>query len=50
MGSLLIEIINDFDLKERLKYFITNNASSNDTCVHHILTSLLPDFSEIQRT
>jgi hypothetical protein len=50
MGSLLIEIINDFDLKERLGYFITDNASSNDTCVHHILTSLLPDLTETQRT
>ena len=43
MGSLLIEIINDFDLNERLGYFVTDNAGSNDTCVHHILTSLLPD-------
>jgi hypothetical protein len=47
MGFLLIEIINDFDLKERLKYFITDNASSNDTCVYHILISLLSDLSEI---
>jgi hypothetical protein len=39
MGFLLIEIINDFDLKERLKYFIINNVSSNDTCVYHIFIS-----------
>jgi hypothetical protein len=50
MGSLLIEIINNFDLKERLKYFVTDNTSSNDTCVYHILTSLFPDLSKIQRT
>jgi hypothetical protein len=50
MSSLLIEIINNFDLKERLKYFIINNASSNDTCVYHILIFLLPDLSKIQRT
>jgi hypothetical protein len=50
MGSLLIEIINNFDLKERLRYFVTNNISSNDTCVYHILISLFPDLSEIQRT
>jgi hypothetical protein len=49
IGSLLIEIINDFDLKERLGYFITDNVSSNDTCVYHILTFFLPDLSEIQR-
>jgi hypothetical protein len=49
IGFLLIEIINDFDLKERLRYFITDNISSNDTCVHHIFTSFLPDLSEIQR-
>jgi hypothetical protein len=50
IGSLLIEIINNFDLKERLGYFITDNVSSNDTCVYHILISFLPDLSEIQRT
>jgi hypothetical protein len=49
MSSLLIEIINDFDLKERLGYFIIDNASSNDTCVYHILTSFFPDLNKIQR-
>jgi hypothetical protein len=49
MGSLLIEIINNFDFKKRLGYFITDNVSSNDTCVYHILTFLFPDLSEIQR-
>jgi hypothetical protein len=49
MASLLIEIINDFDLKERLRYFLTDNVGSNDTCVHHILISLLPDLTKIQR-
>jgi hypothetical protein len=47
MSSLLIEIINNFDLKERLKYFITNNINSKDTCVHYIFTSFLPDLSKI---
>jgi hypothetical protein len=50
ISSLLIEIINNFDLKERLRYFITDNVSSNDTCVHHIFISLFPDLSEIQRS
>jgi hypothetical protein len=50
IDSLLIEIINDFDLKERLEYFITDNASSNDTCVYHIFISFFPDLSKIQRT
>jgi hypothetical protein len=50
MGSLLIEIINNFDLKDRLGYFIIDNANSNDTCVYHILIFLFPDLSEIQRT
>jgi hypothetical protein len=49
IGFLLIEIINDFDLKERLGYFVTDNVSSNDTCVHYIFTSFFPDLSEIQR-
>jgi hypothetical protein len=50
IDSLLIEIINDFDLKERLGYFVTDNASSNDTYVYHIFTFFFPDLSEIQRT
>jgi hypothetical protein len=50
MGSLLIEIINNFDLKKRLKYFITDNAGSNNTCVDHILTTLFPNLTEIERT
>jgi hypothetical protein len=49
IGSLLIEIINDFDLKERLRYFIIDNVSSNDTCVYYILISFFPELSKIQR-
>jgi hypothetical protein len=49
IDSLLIEIINNFDLKERLRYYITNNINSNDTCVHYILISLFPDLNKIQR-
>ena len=50
MGFLLIEIIKDFDFNERLGYFVIDNTGLNDTYVYHILTSLLPDLSEIQRT
>jgi hypothetical protein len=47
IGSLLIEIIKNFDLNERLGYFVTNNADSNNTCVYYILISLLPDLNKI---
>jgi hypothetical protein len=47
MGFLLIEIINNFDFKERLEYFVIDNISSNDTCVYYIFTSLFLDLSEI---
>ena len=49
MGTLLIEIIKDYGLEERLGYFITDNAGSNDTCVEYILSTLLPDLSETER-
>jgi hypothetical protein len=49
IGFLLIEIINDFDLKERLRYFVINNVSSNDTCVYYIFISFFPDLNEIER-
>jgi hypothetical protein len=47
MDFLLIEIINNFDLKERLGYFIIDNISSNDTCVYYIFKSFFSDLSKI---
>ena len=49
MGSLLIEIINNFDLNERLGYFVIDNVGLNDTYIYYILISFLPDLNEIQR-
>lgn len=49
MGILLIEIIKDYGLEERLGYFITDNAGSNDTCVEYILSTLFPNLSETER-
>jgi hypothetical protein len=49
-SSLLIEIIKDFNLKERLRYFITDNAGSNDTAVEYLLTTLFPTLTATKRT
>ena len=49
-SSLLIEIIKDFDFKERLGYFITDNAESNNTAVEYFLTTFFPTLTETKRT
>jgi hypothetical protein len=49
-GSLLIEIIKDFNFKERLRYFITDNARSNNTAVEYLLTTLFLTLTETKRT
>jgi hypothetical protein len=45
----LIKIIENFDLNKNLKYFITNNANSNNTCVDHVLIIFLFKFNKIGR-
>lgn len=39
----IIPVLEEYSLKEKLGYFITDNASSNDTCVTEIIETLRPD-------
>lgn len=39
----ILPILEEYSLKEKLGYFITDNASSNDTCVTEIIETLQPD-------
>lgn len=50
MSSLLIEIIREFGFEDRLGYFVTDNAESNDVCIDFILKELMPDLSSNQRS
>jgi hypothetical protein len=42
MAAFLIQILREFDLDKRLGYFITDNASSNDVCIHFTLKISFP--------
>jgi hypothetical protein len=42
-------VIEEYEIKDLLGYFVLNNASSNDTCVREILKQLRPEFDSKQR-
>jgi hypothetical protein len=41
---LFIKIIKDFEIEDLLRYFITNNAESNNIDIKFLLFHLMPDF------
>jgi len=45
-----MEIIREYELEERLKYFISDNAKSCDTIINVILDTLLPALSPASRS
>jgi hypothetical protein len=48
-ADLLIQVIKKYEITNRLDYFITDNASNNDTAIHRILQTLLPNLLPAQR-
>ena len=42
-AKAIIPVIDEYALKEKLGYFITDNASSNDICVAEIIDLIRPD-------
>jgi hypothetical protein len=49
MATLLVQILKEFEIEERLGYFITDNATSNDLCIDFTLEDLLPDLTSAER-
>ena len=43
MGQTLCQIIEEYEITDRLGYFITDNADSNDKATDYILRTLRPD-------
>ncbi len=41
----ILPVLDEYSLKEKLGYFIMDNASSNDTCVTEIVETLRPDLN-----
>ena len=42
-AKAIIPVIDEYGLKEKLGYFMTDNASSNDTCVAEVIDLIRPD-------
>jgi len=49
MAQSIIAVIEKYGLKDRLGYFMLDNAKSNDTCVRSILAKLRPDLDPKER-
>ena len=50
MSVLLIEVIKEYGFQDRLGYFVTDNAGSNDVCIDLVLEALQPNLSAVQRS
>ena len=44
MVELVIQIIQDYNLVDRIGYFVLDNATNNDTCLEKVFDQLCPDF------
>ena len=47
MAQLVIEIIMEYDIVDKIDYFVLDNASFNNTCVEIVLRRLHPDLNPI---
>jgi len=49
MAQSVIVVIEEYEIKDLLGYFVLNNVSSNDTCVREILKQLRPELNLKER-
>jgi hypothetical protein len=49
MAQSIITVIEEYELKDRLGYFVLDNATSNDTCVREILRKFQPHLDPKKR-
>ena len=49
MAYTIIAVIEEYELKDRLGYFMLDNVTSNDTCVREILAKLQPNLDPKKR-
>lgn len=48
-AKAILPVLDDYLLKAKLRYFITNNASSNDTCITEIIDLIRPNLDANER-
>lgn len=48
-AALIVATLREYDIDGKTRYFMSDNASSNDRCVDAVLKSISPELSAIQR-
>jgi hypothetical protein len=46
LAEAIVPVLEEYDLADRLGFFIADNASNNDTCIRYILRALRPDIKD----
>jgi hypothetical protein len=49
MAKLLVEIVREYEIAERVGFLMIDNAESNDTCLHQFLLTIQPHLSVQER-
>ena len=49
MAAVLLNIFKDYKIHSNIRYFMANNAESNNTCINAILQALYPGMSAKKR-
>lgn len=44
-----MEVLYEYEIASKIRYFMCDNASSNDTCVNNVLRAISPELSIAQR-
>lgn len=42
MAEPVIQVIQEYDLADKIGYFVLNNATNNDTCLEEVFDQLRP--------
>jgi hypothetical protein len=48
-AQIIIEVIEEYDLQDQIGYFVTDNATNNDTAIGRVLDKLIPHLTPKQK-
>ena len=48
-AAIIVAILHEYEIASKSRYFMSDNASSNDSCVDGVLSTILPELSITQR-
>lgn len=48
-AAIIVKILHEYDIASKTRYFTSDNASSNDSCVDNVLSMISPELSITQR-